>query len=223
LGEWYWNGGVQKSKASFKDLLAVIGDENFQVEDIRDTNWSAADQKLGSNDFDENAEVWLDEEGTWRCTPISISIPFHSRSQDPGPEDHIPTQLHHRSLVSVIKEKVTDPVHASLFHYEPYELLWHPPHKDHEVRVHGELYTSPAFLKANRELQELPGEPGCDLPRVVAGLMFSSDATHLTSFGDQKLWPLYVYFGNESKYRRCQPSAHTCTHVAYFQYVSART
>ncbi|KAH7917271.1 hypothetical protein BV22DRAFT_1026716, partial [Leucogyrophana mollusca] len=29
--------------------------------------------------------------------------------------------------------------------------------------------------------------------------------------------PLYVYFGNESKYRRCKPSCNLCAHVAYFQ------
>jgi hypothetical protein len=86
--------------------------------------------------------------------------------------------------------------------------------------VHGELYMSPAYLEAQREIQEYPGEPGCDLPRVVVALMFWSDATHLTSFGNAKLWPLYLFFGNESKYRRCKPSCHLCEHVAYFQTVS---
>jgi hypothetical protein len=60
----------------------------------------------------------------------------------------------------------------------------------------------------------------CDLPRVVAGLMFWSDVTHLTSFGDAKIWPLYMFFGNESKYFRCKPSSNLCHHVAYFQSVS---
>ena len=36
--------------------------------------------------------------------------------------------------------------------------------------------------------------------------MFWSDSTQLTQFGTAKLWPLYVFFGNESKYRRCQPT-----------------
>jgi hypothetical protein len=49
--------------------------------------------------------------------------------------------------------------------------------------------------------------------------MFWSDATQLTSFGNAKLWPLYMYFGNESKYCRCKPTNHLCEHVAYFQTV----
>ena len=47
--------------------------------------------------------------------------------------------------------------------------------------------------------------------------MFWSDATQLTAFGDAKLWPLYVYFGNESKYERCTPIANLCLHAAYFR------
>jgi hypothetical protein len=86
--------------------------------------------------------------------------------------------------------------------------------------VHGELYTSSAFFDAHRELQESPGEPGCNLPKVIIAMMFSSDATQLTSFGNAKLWPNYLYFGNESKYRRCKPTNHLCNHVAYFQAVS---
>jgi hypothetical protein len=49
--------------------------------------------------------------------------------------------------------------------------------------------------------------------------MFWSDATHLTAFGNAKLWPCYMFFGNESKYRRCKPSCNLCSHVAYFQTV----
>jgi len=62
--------------------------------------------------------------------------------------------------------------------------------------------------------------PGCTLPHHIVALMFWSDATQLTSFGDAKLWPLYVFFGNQTKYRRGQPSAKLCSHVAYFQMVS---
>lgn len=50
--------------------------------------------------------------------------------------------------------------------------------------------------------------------------MFWSDSTHLTSFGDSKLWPLYMFIGNDSKYRRCKPSHKLCSHIAYFQKVS---
>lgn len=128
--------------------------------------------------------------------------------------------FHHRSLVEVIKERISDPHTGSQFHMEPYELLWKPSDGRGEERLHGEIYTSPSFHDAHRQLQESPREPGCDVQRVVAALMFWSDSTHLTSFGTAHLWPLYLYFGNESKYRRCKPTCNLCSHVAYFQSLS---
>ncbi|KAI0308950.1 hypothetical protein OF83DRAFT_1072758, partial [Amylostereum chailletii] len=103
------------------------------------------------------------------------------------------------------------------FVYEPYELFWKPSKKVDPIRVHGEMYTSPAFVEAHQHLQDSPPEPGCDLPRFITACMFGSDLTHLTSFGDTKLWPCYLFYGNDSQYRRCKPSERTCDHVAYFQ------
>ena len=127
--------------------------------------------------------------------------------------------FHYRSLVSVICEKLANPADMEGFHYEPYELKWMSQPSSDPIGVHGELYTSPAFLDAHREVQNLPAEPGCNLPQVVLALMFWLDATLLTSFGDTKLWPLYMCFGNESKYRRCKPTDNLCNHVAYFEAV----
>ncbi|KZP25454.1 hypothetical protein FIBSPDRAFT_733770, partial [Athelia psychrophila] len=63
-------------------------------------------------------------------------------------------------------------------------------------RVHGELYSSQPFLRTHQQLQATPNEQNCKLPKAV----FWFDTTHLTSFGEAKLWPLYLYFGNKSKY-----------------------
>ena len=41
---------------------------------------------------------------------------------------------------------------------------------------------------------------GCNLERVIAGLMFWSDATYLAQFGNASAWPVYLFFGNQSKY-----------------------
>jgi hypothetical protein len=49
--------------------------------------------------------------------------------------------------------------------------------------------------------------------------MFASDATMLASFGTAKLWPLYLCFGNDSKYRRAKPSENLFEQVAYFEKV----
>ena len=58
-------------------------------------------------------------------------------------------------------------------------------------------------------------EQDCKREKVVAALMFWSDSTHLANFGTAKLWPIYLLFGNVSKYIRGQPSSGACQHVAY--------
>jgi len=233
LSEWYWNGGVQKSQESFHKLLDIVGHPDFLPEDVRGTKWRKIDGILAKNEFDgtnsrskmnnvkddDGDAEWIDEDAGWKRTPISISVPFHSRLKNPGPKKYFAGDLYHRSFVSVIRDKLTNPKDDRRFHYEPFELYWKPTDESADVQIHGELYSSPAFLEAHRALQDSPGEPGCELPRAVVAMMFWSDGTHLTSFGNAKLVPCYLFFGNESKYDRCKPTCHLCNHVAYFQTV----
>ena len=218
LGDWYWNGGTQKSQTSFKDLLNIVGDPEFSPADVRNTKWDRVNRLLADD------EEWTDDDDAgWQRTPVSISVPFQARRNAPdvegSPKEFVVGELHHRSLVSVIREKLSNASHDEHFHYEPYALQWQPENSE-PINVHGELYTSKAFIEAHNALQDSPPEPDCDLPRHVVALMFASDSTQLTSFGDAKLWPLYLFFGNESKYRRCKPSCRLSNHVAYFQSVS---
>ena len=142
---------------------------------------------------------------------IWICIPFHRCTQNPGPEEYIVKGFYHHSLVDIIRENVSDPTHHRLLHYEPYKLHWQPPHKANDVRVYGELYTSESLLTAHCQLQDSPPELRCTLPCCIIRLMLWLDATHLTTFGTVKLWPLYIYMGNESKYMHCKPSSNLCS------------
>ncbi|KAF8835367.1 hypothetical protein BDN67DRAFT_1040256 [Paxillus ammoniavirescens] len=186
LGEWYWNEGPQKSKCSFKI-------------------WAAIDKALGSNDNTDIEADWLNTSAGWQHSDVTISVPFHSCCRRPGPKTYTTPDFYHHSLIN-----------HQFFHFEPYEFHWHPRHKTTSVNMYGELFVSRAFLEEHQRLQYSPGEPDCDLPRSIIALMYWSDATHLTLFGKAKLWTPYVYFGNESKYLRGQPSRHLCTHAAYF-------
>jgi len=223
LGDWYWNGGVQKSQSSFKELVDIIVDPEFKATDIKETPWDNINRTLG----DENDQgEWLDDDAGWINTPVTINVPYQLRrgiasSPSSGTQAFTIPSFYHRNLVAVIREKASCSADAQNFHYDPYELNWQRGGDPRLIRTYGELYTSPAFLDSHRDLQESPPEPGCNLPRVIIALMFWSDVTHLTSFGDAKVWPLYLFFGNESKYRRCKPSCNLCHHVAYFQKVSS--
>jgi len=221
LGYWFWNGGVQKSQQSFRELIDIIGDPEFQPSAVQDVRWDEINKSLA--DDDKECE-WLDEDAGWTRTPVAISVPYQlhrglSSEPHPGPRNYAVGNFYYRSLVSVIREKILNLRDAHLFHFEPYELIWLSAGHQTSIQVQGELYTSPAFVDAHRELQDSPGEPGCDLPRVIVALMFWSDVTHLTAFGNAKLWPLYVFFGNDSKYRRSKPTCRTCEHIAYFETV----
>jgi hypothetical protein len=198
LGEWYWNDGIQKSQTSFQELVSIIGDVDFQPTDIRSTNWGKINDKLAGV---ADEEEWLDEDPGWTTSSVTISAPFHRFTSNPGSQDYMVTNFHHRPLVPIIREKLANVAHGRHFHYDPYNLLWQTANKQEPMHVHGELYTSPAFQEAHQALQNSPSEPGCNLPRVIVALMFWSDSTHLTNFGDTKLWPLYMFFGNESKYQ----------------------
>ncbi|KIK35174.1 hypothetical protein CY34DRAFT_56217, partial [Suillus luteus UH-Slu-Lm8-n1] len=218
LGNWYWNQGVQKSQGDYMKLMEILGNSTFKATDVCSTHWKKINSQLGTNDYDEgDGEEWEDEDAGWKRTPVSIDVPFARTTESPGSRRFHAADLYHRSLVGILREKLANARDDKLFHYEPYQLRWSPPHLDAEVSIYGDLYTSTAFHEAHSDLQESPGEPGCSLPRVVAGLMFWSDATQLTSFGNAKLWPTYMYFGNESKYRRCKPSLNLSNHVAYFE------
>jgi len=220
LGNWHWNGGLQKSQSEFKNLIDIVGDSHFNPEDVRQTQWNSIFAKLGDSDPDEIAGEWLDIDAGWRTKCVEINIPFHRRMKSPGTSQFVGIELHYRSLVEVIRERISNSHTGSQFHLEPYEMLWKPTDRHKEVKMHGKIYTSPAFHEVHDSLQSSPSEPNCDLPRVVVALMFWLDATHLTQFGTSQLWPCYLFLGNESKYRRCTPSCNLCSHVAYFQKVS---
>ena len=138
LGDWYWNQGTLKSKVDFKQLLDIIGDPSFRVDNIQDTKWASIDRGLGTlttSDDPEYLSEWLDDDAGWKRTSVTISVPLSQRSANPGPVDYSVPDFYHRSLLSIIREHVSDPNDHHLFHYEPYELLWRRSNRD--IRVHG--------------------------------------------------------------------------------------
>lgn len=226
IGEWYWNGGERKSQASFEQLIKIVGHPEFRPEDVAGNNWRLIDAQLsgerseGSNKEDDWEDEQVNRPEGWIETPIKIKVPFHKMMKHPGQKEFDSGILHHRKLTSVIRERITRPSVYPHLHLEPYKLFWQPDVAAEPIRVHGELYTSKAFIEAHNTLQEQPPEPGCSLPRAVLGLMFSSDGTQLTSFSTAKLWPAYLAIGNESKYRRSKPSCQAFEHIAYLETAS---
>ncbi|KAJ3496344.1 hypothetical protein NMY22_g19825 [Coprinellus aureogranulatus] len=200
-------------------LISILKSPSFSLSDITSVNWKVSFKELGisSDGIDtlRGDSNWVGEDG-WVSSTISIEVPFHKRTNNPGVEEYVVGQFYHRPLLSVIKNKLANSNPAT-FHYYPYHASWASTNTSPGVETYGELYASRAFRQAHEELQRQPflGK-GPDLERVVVALMVWSDSTHLTSFGHASLWPCYLFFGNESKYERCKSSESLGKQIAYF-------
>ncbi|KAJ3533934.1 hypothetical protein NMY22_g7130 [Coprinellus aureogranulatus] len=221
LGQWFWEDASEKSANSFQKLVSIIGSDTFRPEDVRQANWTAINKDLGASEFDETDPTkshWYNDGTSWTTAPVTIDVPFSWVSNSPGPKPYTIEEFRYRPLVPLIRKKLESSDGLQHFHHIPHELRWQPGPDKEDVRVYCELYHSDAFLEAYEEIQSLPPEgPNDDLPRCVVGLMFGSDATMLAHFGTAKLWPLYMFFANDTKYKRNKTSLQLGEQVAYFE------
>ncbi|KAI0758551.1 hypothetical protein BD413DRAFT_488665 [Trametes elegans] len=85
------------------------------------------------------------------------------------------------------------------------------------IRIYSEMYNSDAMNRAQADLRKQPRLDG-DAPSIeyaILPILLWSDATLLALFGSAKLWPIYLYIGNISKYVRGLPTEFVAQHLAY--------
>ncbi|RXW14632.1 hypothetical protein EST38_g11221 [Candolleomyces aberdarensis] len=218
LGDYFWSDGNDKSQDSFNKLIKIVTNKNFRPEDVASTDFTRVNRILASSEYEEKGDdfPWAEDGTSWNTASITILVPFNTRCIPPGPKPYTVGEFRYRPLVPLIREKIRTSTGQQFFHHIPHELRWKPGETKKDSRIYSEVYNSEAFLEAYKEIQEMP-HIDCDLPRCVVGLMFASDATMLASFGDAKLWPLYLFFANDSKYQRGKPSLKLGEQVAYFE------
>jgi hypothetical protein len=139
---------------------------------------------------------------------------------DPFPVYRVPIHdVRTRSLSQSMLEYIQDSSNSTAFRWYGSKEVWQPPYHDAPPeQVWGELYTSDVFLSAERDL--INAHSDSLHPSVIAAFMIWSDSTHLAQFGQAKAWPIYAYFGNQSKYTRCKPSTRSAQVVGYVPPVS---
>lgn len=219
LMSWMNSGSNKKSEIEITRLVKdVILAEGFNTSDLEDFSVKKSLRELDS-DLDPGSSL-IKFPDDWMQATVTIDIP--TKSKEDGARPFSVSGFHFRPLVEVIRSAFTD-IQGSAFHLLPFKRLWKDPLDDHQERIFDELYTSDSWLEAQDELQKLPREPGCTLERVIAGLMMFSDATHLANFGTAKAWPLYMYFGNLTKYARTAPKSGACHLVGFLPSVSFPT
>jgi hypothetical protein len=215
LLHWQNSGGSTKSHAEIDRLVDFLHHPDFSVDDLPKKFCAARENRKRDQQEEKSPHLKGFQE-----TSVKIEVPSgdqNTRSQFidiPG--------LHFRKLTTIIQAAFTSPL-ASKFHYSPFRLFHKCAISGEEQRVFSELYDSDAFLKEHDLIQRTalpPDDPDCKREKVVAALMFWSDATHLTNFGTAKLWPIYMFLGNLSKYIRSEPSSQACYHFAYIPSLS---
>ncbi len=186
------------------------------------------------DEYAATSDAFSAEDG-WREGSVKIRMPKekhrHGREED-APEATV-GNIHYRPFLEVIKAAYQD-ARAQRYHWFPFRLFRRqtPPSPgsppDPPERLITDIYNSDAMLEEHEKVQTKARdarEPDDDpaVEYVVAPVMVWSDSTHLTSFGTASLWPIYILFGNLSKYVRARPTAFAAHHLAYIPSVSRIT
>ena len=243
----FWTTSMCKSRNDRDMLQASITHPDFKPDDIRDTNFRKIEEELrgrSSRNRWEQERGWRKSEiyvgipkSKKQTTAVRRENAAHQarlrNAPHPPPSteadmDGIPIfvgNFHHRSICEVIRETFSQDPAARSFHYHPYTKTHQSPSNPTLAteRVYDELYTSDTWIREDAKVQTIKLDRSVlerDLPRAIAAIMVWSDETVLNPFGQNKAWPVYIFFGNQPKRERSAPTAGGGRHLAYLPDVS---
>jgi hypothetical protein len=247
LDHYFWTSGPSKSRNDRDAVQALITHLNFNPDDIVGVDFHRIEEELRGRSSRGNWEQqrgWVKSKihigiptGQKQTAPVQRknaahdarirNVPFSPPSRQAN-IDGLPLfvgDFNHRSICEVIRETFsTDPA-ARSFHYHPYKKTFRSPINQTlpPERVYDELYTSDAWIHEDAKIQTIrldPSVPEHDLPRAIAAMALWSDETVLHPWGQNKAWPVYIFFGNQPKRERSAPTAGGGRHLAYLPDVS---
>jgi hypothetical protein len=244
----FWTTSTTKSRNDRDILRDLVTCADFNTDDIKETNFRKIEEELrgrSSRHSWEQQRGWRTSEIAIGI-PLGIKKTGSVRREDAAHEARLrnaprpppsatadlegyPVSIkdfHHRSICEVIRETFSRDPAARAFHYHPYEQTYHSPANPGlpTERVYDELYASDAWIREDARIQTVridPSNRDRDLPCAIAAMMVWSDETVLNPFGQNKAWPVYIFFGNQPKGERSKPTAGGGRHLAYLPEVSA--
>ena len=135
--------------------------------------------------------------------PISLACDkITHKSECNAPMLNVTGLYHHRPL-DVIKAALQE-LNTQQFHIAPFKEYWVPHLDGQPEHLYSDVYNSDTYLQEQAVICNWIHEDS--LETMIISMMLWSDSTHLTSFGNALLWPIYLYFGNQSKYDRAKPT-----------------
>ncbi|KAF9075194.1 hypothetical protein BDP27DRAFT_1212847 [Rhodocollybia butyracea] len=193
----------------------VIQQPDFDPKDLHGFSARKEAKRLDAPNLDAEGLPFNTHAG-WKKSSIKLSLPCTGSKtrEEKAPTVDIDGVIH-RDLLDVMREAYSSEA-ASEYHLRGYKQMWERDGYPKPIRVHGEVYSSDAFLNMEKEVLTSPPEPGCNLEHVVAPIMMYSDSTHLASFGTASICPGYLWFGSQSKYTRAKPTKFAAHHLVYF-------
>ena len=243
----FWTTGSSKSRNDRDAQQALVAHTDFNPDDIKDTKFRQIEEELrgrSSRDKWDQERGWRASKlyvgiptGQKQTAAVRRDEAAHQARVQNAPHpplsakanlDGLPIYVgdfHHRSICEIIRETFSQDSAARTFHYHPYEKTYSSPINPTPMveRVYDELYTSDTWIHEDAKVQTIKLDqsvPERDLPRAIAAMMLWSDETVLNPFGQNKSWPVYIFFGNQPKCERSAPTAGGGRHLAYLPEVS---
>ncbi|KAI9461999.1 hypothetical protein BJY52DRAFT_1116707, partial [Lactarius psammicola] len=216
---WYHNGSLTKSLNDLNVLVQnVICAPDFEVQHFDNFDATKAVEKL----FEQGDTSEMPLNDGWYETSVPIILACDRvahRSEGNAPTLNV-AGLYYQKPLEVIKAALQE-LNAQQFHIAPFKEYWVPRPNGPSERIYSELYNSDAYIQEHDIIRtQSHNDP---LEAVIVSMMLWSDSTHLTSFGNASLWPIYIFFGNQSKYDRAKPTTFSAHHLAYIPKVSILT
>lgn len=216
---WQYSGSTMKSISELNRLAAYTGDPLFNPADALSFSHDRERKRI-SKYLQDESNPFRAEHG-WMHTTLEVPLIKENvqyTSEDDLSIPLIDVKVVHRSITEIMESIFKDAI-ASTFHMTPFQQFWNVS-EDRAVKVYSEVYSSSMMLEMHNEVNALPRDINDPYERVVVPLLVWSDATQLANFGDASLWPIYLSFGNQSKYTRGKPTSASCHHLAYIPKVS---
>lgn len=212
---WLNSGSPYKSCSESNKITCHFTNPAWDWQDFVGYNAYTESRRFDREHFSQKAALKCGDE--WKEADIDIPIPCvgHKQKEADAPVFTVKGLLY-RDLVEVITGQLKDPDSFKEMYLQPFSEYWKPTESDTPIRVYGEVYSSDAMLDAQRKLlHKLRDLPRPQPEAFLVALMIASDSTFLTQFSQASMWPIYVFFGNVSKYIRCSPDSLSAHHVAY--------
>ena len=220
---WFYTNSNSKTLTELDRLVkTVILNNDFDRKHLVKFSAAVEAQRLDDVQDTELSKTLFRGSDGWLQMSVEVSVPFEgvqNKSESDAPKFKVDS-LFYRRPIEVMKAALSD-TDSEQFHFYPHKTYWQPDSSTTPERVYSELYNSDEFIEEHEWIRHAHAKSTHNT--VITAMMLWSDSTQLANFGTASLWPIYLFFGNQSKYTRCKSSAFAAHHIAYIPKVRGAT